>query len=142
MSSISVANDERIQIENERRFKFFRNRTESTQAFAKGNFKEISYSSKAYKCFARNWAAFMKFKGSESKSSTKNTDDSVSSESMGSLVQGICHVYTEYGHRGRWNIDQHQSIAFGNPLRENDDIKQLRAAHRVKLAKIERAKTR
>ncbi len=61
---------------------------------------------------------------------------------MGGLIQGLRKIYTEHGHRGPWRVDTKDNSATGNPLNSNEDIKRLRASHRVYLAQIGRAKKR
>lgn len=68
--------------------------------------------------------------------------DSIIWESFGSFVQGLYHVYEDNGHRCRCNIDTERNKAFVNPPRDNLDIKKMSAAHLVKLARVERFKTR
>ena len=57
-------------------------------------------------------------------------------------MQGLRFIYDEAGHRGNWSADISSVSAQGKPLTNNPDIAQLRSAHRVKLARIGRAKTR
>ena len=61
---------------------------------------------------------------------------------MGALVQVLGFIYDEAGHRGNWSASISSGYVQGKPLTNNPDIVQLRSAHRVKLARIGRAKTR
>lgn len=70
------------------------------------------------------------------------TPDAQSDDSVGALVQGLRAVYEEAGHRAAWNVNIVEGKASGNPLTGNDDVKKLRAAHRVHLSQSDRSKFR
>ncbi len=70
------------------------------------------------------------------------THKQLSDDTMRGSIQGLETFYTEHGHRGPWRVDTKYITATGNPLNSNEDIKRLRASHRVYLAQIGRAKKR
>ncbi len=70
------------------------------------------------------------------------TEQALSDDTMGGLIQGLRHVYSEAGHRGAWVVDKKNQTATGNPLSNNEEIKQLRASNRVFLIKLGRGKKR
>jgi len=70
------------------------------------------------------------------------TPGALSDDTVGALVQGLRAVYEEAGHRAPWNLNVQEKTAQGNPLTGNEDIKKLRAAHRVYLSQIGRSKVR
>lgn len=50
------------------------------------------------------------------------TNNLLSVESIGALVQGIRYIYDEINHRGRWMVDLIRKIATGNPPHDEDEI--------------------
>jgi len=66
----------------------------------------------------------------------------LSDDTVGALVQGLRAVYEEAGHRAPWNLNVLEKTAHGNPLTGNEDLKKLRATHRVHLSQSDRAKVR
>ncbi len=68
------------------------------------------------------------------------TEDPLSDESMGGLVQGLRCLYDEAGHRGPWTEDEDLTTVKGDALHRNTDIDKLRSAHRVRLARVGKAK--
>ncbi len=69
------------------------------------------------------------------------TEQALSDDTMGGLIQGLRHVYSEPGTEcmGR---GQEESNSHRNPLSNNEEIKQLRASNRVFLIKLGRGKKR
>ncbi len=67
------------------------------------------------------------------------TPKALSDDTMGGLIQGLRNIYTEHGHRGHWRVDTKDNSATGNPLNSNEDIKRLRASHRVDWASEEKS---
>ena len=55
-------------------------------------------------------------------------------DSMGALIQGLRHAYSEKGHSRTWYVDDANGVARGNPLIGNPELDALRRAHRVHLA--------
>lgn len=70
------------------------------------------------------------------------SDNPLSVDLMGAIIQGLRAVYTDYGHRGAWFVDRNTGLATGNPLTGNEDLKILRSKHRKQLSKLGRLKTR
>lgn len=68
--------------------------------------------------------------------------DALADDTMGGIIQGLRTVFEENGHRGPWRADSITGVCSGNPLTANDDVKQLRATHRVHLSQIDRIKMR
>jgi len=69
-------------------------------------------------------------------------DSALSEDTMGGLIQGFRVMFEKCGHRGTWRVDPTTGRASGNPLIGNDDIKKLRATHRVHLSQIDKVKIR
>lgn len=65
-------------------------------------------------------------------------DDMLGESAMGGMVQGLCHLYRDNGHREAWRVSDSTGLGTGNPLNSNPDIIALRRSHRIMLAQYER----
>ena len=70
------------------------------------------------------------------------TENALSDDTMGGLIQGLRRVYDEHGHDMSWTIDRASNKAWGNPLTNNTQVVALRKAHRVYLAQYGKMKHR
>ena len=66
------------------------------------------------------------------------TPNALSVDSLNALIQGLRNVYSAYGHKGAWRVDQRDSSASGNPLDSNEDLLKPRMSHKVHPSRLGR----